>query len=178
MKALKALFGHIHAYLPDLVHMYDMSVYLLVFYPLFRMRMILHSWVAFAELLLLRTFGTSCKGCIMQRSAIWGTRKHWQRYIFIMQPSCPTHYAVDIGLEMSVNTVLYYLAQVASCSECLPRSVVQHFVNLCEVCSLQRPQRNQAPLKPIISSGFMTRGQVCNVTCCPLYNNCYLLGAT
>ena len=77
MKAfLKALFGHIHAYLPDLVHMYDMSVYLLVFYPLFRMRMILHSWVAFAELLLLRTFGTSCKGCIMQRSAIWGTRKY------------------------------------------------------------------------------------------------------
>ena len=32
--------------------------------------------------------------------------------------------------------------------------------NLCDVCGLQRPQRNQAPLKPIISSGFMTQGQV------------------
>ena len=98
--------------------------------------------------------------------------------------SCNYHvphmlYAVDIGLEMCLSILFslsYYLAQVASCYECLPRSVVRHFVNLCEVCSLQRPQRNQAPLKPIISSGFMTRGQVCIVTCCLLYNNCLFAG--
>ena len=52
-------------------------------------------------------------------------------------------------------------SQVASCYECLPRSVVQEFVSQYHVCGLQKPQRNQAPLKPILSSGFMTRGQVC-----------------
>ena len=84
-----------------------------------------------------------------------------------------------VGMCLSILFYFsYYLAQVTSCYECLPRSVVQHFVNLCEVCRLQHPQRNQAPLKPIISSGLMTRGQVCNVTCCLLYNNCYLPGAT
>ena len=90
--------------------------------------------------------------------------------------SCPPRTMQWILDWMCLLILFYLLAQVASCYECLPRSVVQHFVNLCEVCSLQRPQRNQAPLKPIISSGFMTRCQVCNVTCCPLYNNCYLLG--
>ena len=34
------------------------------------------------------------------------------------------------------------------------------FVNLCDICGLQKKQVTQAPLKPIIASGFMSRGQV------------------
>ena len=34
------------------------------------------------------------------------------------------------------------------------------FVELCLTCHLRKPQTNRAPLKPIISSGFMCRGQV------------------
>ena len=60
--------------------------------------------------------------------------------------------------------VLCIFVQVSSCYDCLPHSVVQQFETLCDACGLQKPQKNQAPLKPIISSGFMTRGQVISIT--------------
>ena len=44
--------------------------------------------------------------------------------------------------------------------ECLPRVACEKFVELCLVCHSQKFQTTRAPLKPIISSGFMTRGQV------------------
>ena len=68
-----------------------------------------------------------------------------------------------MNFSSSLYTVCLCIAnfiQVSSSYDCLPRSVVQEFIWLCEVCELQKPQRNQAPLKPIISSGFMSRGQV------------------
>ena len=53
------------------------------------------------------------------------------------------------------------LSQVCKVYEGLPRSAVDQFIQLCIVCHAQKPQTTRAPLKPIISSGFMTRGQVC-----------------
>ena len=52
------------------------------------------------------------------------------------------------------------LLQVSKMYECLPRAACEKFVELCLVCHSQKPQTTRAPLKPIISSGFMTRGQV------------------
>ena len=44
--------------------------------------------------------------------------------------------------------------------DCLPRAASEKFVQLCAVCHSNKPQTTRAPLKPILSSGFMTRGQV------------------
>ena len=53
------------------------------------------------------------------------------------------------------------LAEVGKPFDCLPRSAVDKYVALCLVCHMRKPQTTRAPLKPIVSSGFMTRGQVC-----------------
>ena len=63
------------------------------------------------------------------------------------------------------NGVRFLLLQISACYECLQRSAVQKFVSLCPLCSTQKVQRNQAPLKPIIASGFMSRGQVSYTLC-------------
>ena len=52
------------------------------------------------------------------------------------------------------------LAEVSKLYDCVPRSAIDKFVSLCLVCHMRKPQTTRAPLKPIISSGFMTRGQV------------------
>ena len=44
--------------------------------------------------------------------------------------------------------------------EGLPREAAQYFCNTCHICQLKQPQNCTAPLKPIISSGFLTRCQV------------------
>ena len=85
----------------------------------------------------------------------WGTRRLWQKY---------EEYIINYKIEilicfMYVNNFSSF-PQVASCYECLPRSVAETFIRCCYMCGLQRPQQNQAPLKLIISSGFMTRRQV------------------
>ena len=58
-----------------------------------------------------------------------------------------------IGTKKTLN-------EVSKIYECLPRAAVNKFVSLCLVCHTRKPQTTRAPLKPIISSGFMTRGQV------------------
>ncbi len=50
--------------------------------------------------------------------------------------------------------------EVGKLDECVPRSAIDKYVSLCLVCHIRKPQTTRAPLKPIISSGFMTRGQV------------------
>ena len=42
----------------------------------------------------------------------------------------------------------------------IPRSVVEVFVKMCEVCQKKKAQHHQAPLKPIISNNFLSRLQV------------------
>jgi len=51
--------------------------------------------------------------------------------------------------------------QVAKMYACVPRSAINTFVELCLNCHVRKPQAATAPLRPIISSGFMTRRQVC-----------------
>ena len=36
----------------------------------------------------------------------------------------------------------------------IPRSVVEVFVSLCDVCQKKKTQHNHAPLKPIMSNNF------------------------
>ena len=43
-------------------------------------------------------------------------------------------------------------------SKVILRSAVDKFV--CLLCHARKPQSTSTPLRPIISSGFMTRGQV------------------
>ena len=50
--------------------------------------------------------------------------------------------------------------QIGKLYECVPRSAIDKFVELCLACHTRKPQNTRGPLKPIISSGFMTRGQV------------------
>ena len=58
------------------------------------------------------------------------------------------------------------LAEVSKLYDCVPRSAIDKYVSLCLVCHIRKPQTTRAPLKPIISSGFMTRGQVRNLFIC------------
>lgn len=51
-------------------------------------------------------------------------------------------------------------SQIGKVYECVPRCAIDKFVDLCLVCHISKPQTTRAPLKPIISSGFITRGQV------------------
>ena len=50
--------------------------------------------------------------------------------------------------------------QVGKLYDGVPRSAIDHFVELCFICHVRKPQTTRAPLRPIVSSGFMTRGQV------------------
>lgn len=66
-----------------------------------------------------------------------------------------------IGVKKTVD-------EVGKIYECVSRSAIDKYVLLCLVCHLRKPQTTRAPLKPIISSGFMTRGQVslnCLIAC-------------
>ena len=53
-----------------------------------------------------------------------------------------------------------HVLQVSKLYDCVPRSAIDCFVELCFVCHVRKPQTTRGPLRPIISSGFMTRGQV------------------
>ena len=74
--------------------------------------------------------------------------------------------------------MLLSLLQVQKTYECLPRAAVQYFCNSCPICQQKYPQTNDAPLRPILASGFLTRCQVpkidlclqciCNVTLQPI----------
>ena len=61
-----------------------------------------------------------------------------------------------------------FLLQISKMYECIPRCAIDKFVELCLVCHTSKPQNTRAPLKPIISSGFMTRGQVGTIHACML----------
>eukprot|EP00731_Ephydatia_muelleri_P013704 Em0007g1014a len=52
------------------------------------------------------------------------------------------------------------LAEVQKTYDCLPREAVQYFCNTCSICQLKQPQNSTAPLRPIVSSGFLTRCQI------------------
>ena len=54
--------------------------------------------------------------------------------------------------------------QISSMYYGIPRSIVEAFVSMCNVCQQKKPQHNQAPLRPIISHNFLSRLQVsmCN----------------
>ena len=52
------------------------------------------------------------------------------------------------------------IAEVGKLFECAPRFAIDRYVALCLVCHMWKPQTTRAPLKPIVTSGFMTRGQV------------------
>ena len=49
------------------------------------------------------------------------------------------------------------IAEVGKLFESVPRSAIDMYVALCLVCHMWKPQ---TPLKPIVLSGFMTRGQM------------------
>ena len=51
--------------------------------------------------------------------------------------------------------------QLQTCYRYVPRSVVQKYVSLCTTCQLKKPRSVKAPLKPIITNGFLSRLQVC-----------------
>ena len=63
-----------------------------------------------------------------------------------------------------------FLLQISKMHECIPRCAIDKFVELCVVCHPSNPQSTRSPLKPIIPSGFMTRGQIGTiyvpVVCC------------
>ena len=42
----------------------------------------------------------------------------------------------------------------------IPRPAVQQFVKTCVICACKTPQMSVATVKPIISPGFMRRGQI------------------
>ena len=42
-----------------------------------------------------------------------------------------------------------------------PRSIVEAFGNVCNVCQQKKSQHNQTPLKPIISHNFLSRLAEC-----------------
>ena len=58
-----------------------------------------------------------------------------------------------IGIKKTVE-------ELGKLYDCVPRSAVDKYVSLCLMCHMRKPQTTRAPLKPILSSGFMTRGQV------------------
>eukprot|EP00731_Ephydatia_muelleri_P004943 Em0002g1119a len=51
-------------------------------------------------------------------------------------------------------------AKVQSLYSHVPRSVVEHFIKLCETCSLRVPQKTKPPLRPIVANGFFSRVQI------------------
>eukprot|EP00731_Ephydatia_muelleri_P030186 Em0021g709a len=51
-------------------------------------------------------------------------------------------------------------AKVQSLYSHVPRSVVEHFIQLCETCSLRVPQKTKPPLRPIVANGFFSRVQI------------------
>lgn len=53
-----------------------------------------------------------------------------------------------------------FLTQVSKVYDCVPRAAIDRFIQLCIVCHARKPQNTRAPLKPIVASGFMSRGQV------------------
>ena len=50
------------------------------------------------------------------------------------------------------------IAEVGKLFECVPRSAIDRHVALCLVCHMWKLQSARAPLKPIVSSGFMAAG--------------------
>ena len=107
------------------------------------------------EWLMLKTSLRYFTGCIAKSEVMWATKKLLQRYSGI----------ICFMNIIQYNRVWFLLLQISACYECLPRSAVQKFVSLCPLCSTQKVQHNQAPLKPIIASGFMSRGQVSYTLC-------------
>ena len=72
----------------------------------------------------------------------------------------PTWVRETLAKICHFKTVIQQTFKVSASFVCVIRSALQRFSNVCSVCCPQRPQRNKAPLRLIISSGFMTRGQV------------------
>ena len=69
----------------------------------------------------------------------------------------------EVKCTVRVCYVIYKLVSTLKISKlygCIPRSAVDKFVQLCLLCHARKPQSTRAPLRPIISLGFMTRGQV------------------
>ena len=70
---------------------------------------------------------------------------------------------VKCTVSVRVCYVIFKLVSTLKISKlygCIPRSAVDKFVQLCLLCHARKPQSTRAPLRPIISSGFMRRGQV------------------
>ena len=70
---------------------------------------------------------------------------------------------VKCTVSVRVCYVIFKLVSTLKISKlygCIPRSAVDKFVQLCLLCHARKPQSTRAPLRPIISSGFMTKGQV------------------
>ena len=56
--------------------------------------------------------------------------------------------------------LIFIYEQIAKMYECLPRSAVDKYIEFCIICHARKPQTCRAPLRPILASGFMCRGQV------------------
>ena len=66
---------------------------------------------------------------------------------------------IDIRF-VSFNVLYYVCIQITSMYYGVPRSIVEAFVNMCNVCQQKKSQHNQAPLRPIILHNFLSRLQV------------------
>lgn len=73
------------------------------------------------------------------------------------------HILVSRPVHLFYFLVLY--SQVGKLYTYVPRSAIEKFVELCMTCHSRKAQMTRAPLRPIISSGFMTRCQVQIVVC-------------
>ena len=82
----------------------------------------------------------------------------WRRIAFVEDFYDVIHgvHATSKGHNGTKKTI----AEVEKLFECVPRSAIDKYVALCLVCHMQKPQTTRGPLKPNVSSGFMTRGQV------------------
>ena len=72
------------------------------------------------------------------------------------------HWVKSKGFQLISHSALGLktIAEVGKLFECVPRSAIDKYVALYLVCHMRKPQTTRGPLKPIVSSGFMTRGQV------------------
>ena len=73
----------------------------------------------------------------------------------ILEVKCTVSVYVCYVIFKLVSTL-----KISKLYECIPRSAVDKFVQLCLLCHARKPQSNRAPLRPFISSGYMTSGQV------------------
>ena len=66
-------------------------------------------------------------------------------------------HGVDHVDQIDIRFISFNVLQISSMYYGIPRSIVEAFVSMCNVCQQKKSQHNQAPLRPIISHNFLSR---------------------